>query len=259
MLPRKSSDTVYDPSGRARSGLTSFEYLLRILDYRQMDFEASFDQMKTLASSNPARVYKTSYYRKQMKGQWARDDPAFAVMQAMLLVVAAFAYSVVLHFSDLGLVFIIATICRTVFLDWLLFGVAAATLGWSLANLYLRQTQGPLPQDERVEWFYAFDIHCNSFVPLFFLVHVVQFCLLPLLNAESSLAALFANLLYAVAFCAYFYITHLGYRALPFLTKTELYLYPIGAVGLLFLGSLVLLPFGIRINATRACLALHFG
>lgn len=234
------------------------EYLWRIMDYRQMDFEAGFDQMKTLATCNPHRVYKTSFYRKQMKGQWARDDPAFMVMQALLLVAAACAYGIALHFRELGLLGIVGLVCRTVLLDWLLFGVAAATLGWFLANAHLRQSRGSKPTDERVEWCYAFDIHCNSYVPLFVLVHGVQFVLLPLLNSESYASAFLANTLYSFAFCAYFYVTHLGYRALPFLTKTEYYLYPIVAIIVLFLGSLALLPFGVKINATRACLALHF-
>lgn len=232
------------------------EYLKRIIDYRQMDFEAGFDQMKTLATCNPHRVYKTSLYRKQMKGQWARDDPAFIVMQALLLVAAACVYGVVLHFKDLGVTGIVCLICRTILLDWLLFGVAAATLGWFVANFYLRQNR--VPADECVEWCYAFDIHCNSYVPVFVLVHGVQFFLLPFLNSDSYVSALFANLLYSFAFGAYFYVTHLGYRALPFLTKTEYYLYPIVAILVLFVGSLLLLPFGVKINATRAALAHYF-
>ena len=33
----------------------------------------------------------------------------------------------------------------------------------------------------QVEWMYAFDIHCNSFFPLFLLLYVLQFFLLPFL------------------------------------------------------------------------------
>lgn len=236
MLPqaKKSSHVDLHSACRFRSNSNLSEYLRRILDYKQMDFEAGVDQMKTLASCNPARVYKTSYFRKQMKGHWARDDPAFAVLQMGLLVAAAFAYGLVLHFRDLGFVGMVTLIFRAVLMDWLLFGAAVATLGWILANAFLRQSRGVVPEEDHVEWFYAFDIHCNSYVPLFVFVHVAQFCLLPLLNSESCTSALLANALYAVAFCAYFYITHLGYRALPFLTKTELYLYPIVGIAFLF-------------------------
>ncbi len=52
------------------------------------------------------------------------------------------------------------------------------------------------------------------------------------------MSCLLANLLYAAALSYYHYMTFLGYSALPFLTNTELFLYPIGAIG-------VVLPFAI--------------
>lgn len=239
--------------GRTRS--SAQEWFERIVDYKQMDFETGIAQMKALASRNPTRVYTISYYRKQTKGQWARDDPAFVVLQALLLVVAALAYGIALHLRELGVFGMLALIWQTVFMDWLLFGAVVATIGWAIANFHMRQGAAV---SERVEWLYAFDVHCNSFVPLFILVHVAQFLLLPLLNSESYVSAFMANFLYAVAFCAYFYMTHLGYRTLPFLKGTELYLYPVVAVVIIFLSSLVMLPFGVKLNATRACLAYHF-
>ncbi|RHY20089.1 hypothetical protein DYB26_012873, partial [Aphanomyces astaci] len=58
------------------------EYFWRVLDYRQMDLEATYYQMVTLCIS-PTKVYKSAYYRKQTKNRWARDDPAFAVIQVL--------------------------------------------------------------------------------------------------------------------------------------------------------------------------------
>jgi UNC-50 family len=43
-------------------------------------------------------------------------------------------------------------------------------------------------------------------------LYVGQFLLLPLLLHKSFVSLLLSNLLYAVGFSAYFYITHLGYR-----------------------------------------------
>lgn len=62
------------------------EYLARIVDYRQMDLDATFYQMVTLCVQ-PSKVYKSAYYRKQTKNRWARDDPAFAVIQLLFLLV----------------------------------------------------------------------------------------------------------------------------------------------------------------------------
>jgi hypothetical protein len=33
----------------------------------------------------------------------------------------------------------------------------------------------------QIEWLFAFEIQCNAFVPVFFLLYVVQYLLLPLL------------------------------------------------------------------------------
>jgi UNC-50 family len=43
-------------------------------------------------------------------------------------------------------------------------------------------------------------------------LYVGQFLLLPILLHKSFVSLLLSNLLYAVGFSAYFYITHLGYR-----------------------------------------------
>lgn len=62
------------------------EYFARVVDYRQMDLDATFYQMVTLCVQ-PSKVYKSAYYRKQTKNRWARDDPAFAVIQLFFLLV----------------------------------------------------------------------------------------------------------------------------------------------------------------------------
>lgn len=37
----------------------------RLCDFRQMDFEATFDQLLTLISFEPQKVYTSFYYRKR--------------------------------------------------------------------------------------------------------------------------------------------------------------------------------------------------
>jgi hypothetical protein len=64
------------------------DYMRRLCDFRQMDFEATFDQMLTLLSFEPSRVYISFYYRKQTKNQWARDDPAFMVVVSAFVAVS---------------------------------------------------------------------------------------------------------------------------------------------------------------------------
>ena len=124
---------------------------------------------------------------------------------------------------------------------------------------------------------YAFDVHCNSYFPLFISLYgepvvvalsralcahtsfrialaVVQFFLSPLLLAHGLLSVILSNLLYAASLAYYHYTQFLGYSALPFLERTELFLYPIGLL-------LVATPFSMLagFNPSRFTLGLYFG
>ena len=86
----------------------------------------------------------------------------------------------------------------------------------------------------------------------------VQFFLLPLVLGQSLIAMLVANTLYAAGFAWYWYITHLGYRALPFLSQTEVFLFPIAAVGLLYVLNIIGYPLNMGWNASRLMAHLYF-
>jgi hypothetical protein len=126
----------------------------------QMDLDATVDQMIMLLSRNPGRIYKRAYYRKQTKNQWARDDPGFVVLQVLFLLLAAVAWAAV--FRSHGFWGYVGLMAHAVLLHWLLFGVIAATLGQSIANTHLLAARSH-SVEQRVEWLYAFDIHCNAF------------------------------------------------------------------------------------------------
>jgi hypothetical protein len=107
--------------------------------------------------------------------------------------------------------------------------------------------------EQRVEWLYAFDIHVNSFFPFFLILYVLQFFLLPFLLLDSIVSTVFANLLYLIAFTVYFYLSFVGYMHLPFLQRTEVFLYPIGVVALL-----VSLAFVFNVNLSIFTMRLLF-
>ena len=81
-----------------------------------------------------------------------------------------------------------------------------------------------------------------------------QFFLSPLLLAHGPLSVVLSNLLYAASLAYYHYTQFLGYSALPFLERTELFLYPIGLL-------LVATPFSMLagFNPSRFTLGLYFG
>lgn len=88
----------------------------------------------------------------------------------------------------------------------------------------------------------------------------MQYFLLPLLLSKGIIACILSNSLYAVATLWYAYITHLGYRALPFLANTQVFLwYPAVTITALWIFSVIIVLMGLRINLTRVVMAFHFG
>ena len=143
------------------------QYLSRLIDFKQMDIQSALDQMKTLLSTRPHVVYKTAYYRKQTKNHWARDDPAFAALEALFLTLASVAYAIGFK-ASLGES--IGFFLYSVLFNWLGLGLIVATVGREIANRHLTDTKSNSHVKQSVEWLYAFDIHCNAFFPVFVLL-----------------------------------------------------------------------------------------
>lgn len=233
------------------------DYVRRLVDFRQMDFEATFDQMLTLLSWEPQEVYTSFYYRKQTKNQWARDDPAFVVVVTAFIAIGALAFAIA--FREASIWSYLWTITYCIVVDWLLVGFMIASTCSHLANKYLRQYHSHSVEQE-VEWLYAFDVHANAFLCSFMVTYVLQYFLLPLLLSRSAVACIFSNFLYAIATIWYAYITHLGYRALPFLGNTQVFLwYPIVIVCICWVFSVIVLMLGLNLNLTRILMAFHYG
>ncbi|KAJ0514239.1 hypothetical protein HanHA300_Chr10g0367351 [Helianthus annuus] len=238
--------------GRMPSRATSPfpHYLRRIVKWQQMDIEYTFWQMLHLCSS-PKVVYQHTKYHKQTKNQWARDDPAFVVVCILLLAVSTLAYCATYDHGTGHAVFVVfSVIC----FHYLLTGAAVATICWFLTNNYLlEETPNSHVVEQRVEWLYAFDVHCNSFFPLFIVLYVLHFFLSPLLVAHGFIPLLLSNVILMVAASYYHYLNFLGYDVLPFLEKTTVFLYPIGI-------TIILTPFFILIgfNPSRYFLNIYF-
>merc|ERR1719334_2772258 len=69
------------------------EYLGRILNVSQMDFQYALWQMSRLLVS-PSRVYNSTKTRQLIRGQFARDDPAFIVILLCLMTASNVVYTV---------------------------------------------------------------------------------------------------------------------------------------------------------------------
>jgi len=259
MLPIKdlkySQHQRYSPSNLMERRFP--DYVRRLLDIRQMDFEAAFDQLITLLSTEPQQIYTSFYYRKQTKNQWARDDPAFIVIQAIFVAISALAYAIAFrHPSFWGYLW---SVIYCLLVDWLFIGFAVASTCSHLANKYMRHYHSHSVEQD-VEWLYCFDVHSNAFFCSFLLTYVLQYLLLPIILSRAMFSCILSNTLYAVATIWYAYISHLGYRALPFLANTQTFLwYPTVIISGLWCLSVIMVLFGLRINLSRVIMAFHYG
>eukprot|EP00891_Asterochloris_glomerata_P001549 jgi/Astpho2/1549/e_gw1.00026.77.1_t len=243
---------THDGNRRAPRRSTSLlpTYLRRIIKPKQMDLEYTSWLMLQLCTA-PKTAYRHTSYHKQTKNQWARDDPAFVLICCGLVATAATAYC--LAFSH-SLWRAAATVASAVLVDFLVVGWFICTAGWFCANRFLRRQQlHSHAVEQHVEWMYAFDVHCNSYFPLFILLYVVQFIASPVLLHRNFLSTVLANALYGVALSYYHYLNFLGYSALPFLQHTEVFLWPIA-------GILIAVPIAILMgfNPARFTLGIYF-
>ena len=81
---------------------------------------------------------------------------------------------------------------------------------------------------------------------------------MPITLGEGYIPLIVANSLYAIGFCWYWYVTHLGYRALPFLSHTEIFLFPMTIILLFYLIMIIGYPFGFGYNMTRVMARFYF-
>ena len=106
---------------------------------------------------------------------------------------------------------------------------------------------------------HCLNAHLVLFPHRFFVVtDGLQFFALPVALGEGFLPLFVANTMYAGALSWYWYITHLGYRALPFLSQTEVFLFPVAAIVILYLTMLIGFPFGFGWNAARVMARFYF-
>eukprot|EP01156_Anaeramoeba_ignava_P024520 Anaeramoba_ignava/c9010_g1_i2.p1 GENE.c9010_g1_i2~~c9010_g1_i2.p1 ORF type:complete len:227 (-),score=44.87 c9010_g1_i2:35-715(-) len=190
------------------------QYFRRIRHIGHMDFELTFWQMLHLCI-DPQKVYQATKFHRQTKNQWARDDPGFLLVQILFILISSIGFGICFRidsfFAFLKLIF------KSIFISFLLLGL----------SVYIAE--------QFVEFQYSFDIHCNSYFPFFIITNIIVYLLLPIILSTSRISIIFGNFLYIFAYSVYFYITFLGYKVLPFIQKSYVFLFPLIPLWLLFL------------------------
>lgn len=194
-------------------------YLRLLLSPPTLDFQTAIWEMVWLVWS-PRKVYRSIYYRQQNRSHWARDDPSFVVLMALLVVASALAWGLAYAHGVFG---ILKLILYMVVVDFMAMAMVLSSAEWAAAQYLSKQP---------VEWAYSFDVHCNAFLVIYLYLYVLQFVLLPVLQRKNWISMFLGNTLYFAAFVHYFVIVFMGYSILS-LRKPQLFLAPIGvgAVG----------------------------
>lgn len=207
------------------------DYVYRITRFAQLDLDTTYWQMTQLLL-DPSSVYRAVIYHKATKNFYARDDPTFNLVLAVFMIIGSLAWSLAFHISNpLRWIYVMVW---SIGVDFFLLGILISSLTYWISNRYLRSISYH-QLEQRVEWLYCFDVHCNAFFPLFCWLYVIQFFLLPILTASGFLSASFSNAMFALALSYYFHLTFLGFKTLPFLVHTRIFLYPIVPIILLSL------------------------
>ncbi|WZZ12757.1 hypothetical protein YC2023_105846 [Brassica napus] len=214
MLPTTSRSRSSPSSSRANPMF--LQYFRRIVKVLFPPYISRFPQ-----SSISSQIRLDS----RLKIMWQQMDVEYTFWQMLNLCTSP---KVVYDHSGSHAVVVVVSVFLTHFL---ITGAVIATCCWFLTNSYLRE-EAPNSHvvEQRVEWLYTFDVHCNSFFPMFVLLYVVHYFLSPLLITHGFIALLLSNLLFMVGASYYHYLNFLGYDVLPFLERTTFFLYPIGIV-----------------------------
>ena len=217
--------------GNKQRKFLGMEYLRRLFNRSQMDFEYALWQMSRLCIS-PSQVYLSTKTRKEIKGKWARDDPAFIVILLILMLISNIIHTII--FGEKRFLNFIAVILETIFFDFMFISGILSIIYWIISNKYLIDSNNNnnnsvsqitnLISNElnnrynfdgnNIELGYSFDIHCNSYFIYFIINNIIVLILSPILLRQNTLSLILGNSISLFAFISYFYISFLGYNGM---------------------------------------------
>jgi hypothetical protein len=195
--------------GAGGAGGWASRYLRRVVSPGQWDVDYALYQL-LLAVTDPHKLYKLTQHRKQSKNQWARDDPAFAILLYALHAVAFLAWGVAYGYLTSPLLLAYLVVSSTV---WqVVVGVATAAVSWYSANRWCRTViAAPHSVEQRVEALYAWDVHTNALVASAAIHLLGLYAVAPLALAPGVWGTVLGNCVWVVGHTAYLYVSFWGY------------------------------------------------
>jgi hypothetical protein len=161
-------------------------FFKRLFKFPQMDFELAVWEMTRLIIS-PKEVFRSIYYHKQTKNTWHRPDPSFTYLLSFFLLLTSLAWG--LAYAS-GFSRILRITIVFIFVHFLGSSLLVATVAYFLVGRLLGPGVPGLPGrrrglfasdggGEHLEFGYCFDVAIRAFFPVWVLLYVVQFVLMP--------------------------------------------------------------------------------
>lgn len=185
----------------------------RLVAWRLIDWDGALLQVR-FALTQPSRLSQLASHRIQATGRMGREDPGVFLILLYLTAASGLIYGVTFIAGDLKespwllfwgfiiwplIVHGLICVCLTALLVFVLKkfmkinsrkSSLALSLGQSLEELVpvVPTTSAVLkmPTNTQVEWFYCFDLICNSSVPGLAILYISQFIFLPVTLAKPD-------------------------------------------------------------------------
>ena len=194
-----------------------FDYLKKMIYFRQIDYLFAYTNI--LYCFRPKEINEMAKVRKHLKNKYARDDPGFLLIIIINLFISSIAFSFAFNHTNPFFIFNIFFIQTFVML--FTFGLGIAMVSKFVIDKFFKSDELGINREQNIEYVYAFDIHCNAFVTLYFFCAVIPYIILPIVNGYKLFQVIIANTLLCIGVLYYCYVTFMGYFSLPFVRKNK--------------------------------------
>ena len=190
------------------------DYLKKIYHIRQIDYYLAY--LNIIYCFKPKELIEMSKMRKHLKNKYGRDDPGFLLLIIIYVLISSISYSITFGIYNPFKIFNIFFIQTFVFL--ITFGLIISMISKIIIDKYFNNST----TNQNIEFIYAFDIHCNGFVPMYTFCSIIPFIFIGITSKDNfMIEILFTNSSLCIGILYYSYVTFISYFSLPFVRKNK--------------------------------------
>ena len=189
--------------------------------------------------THPDDLFRYIRSHRHECGFWARDNLKFSILEVIVLSALSFVWYIFPGFA-FSLDVVVVSLLKFVIKDYILFGLATATLFSLFLNKFGLAIRSNRESRQDVEWRFCFDAFCNGYAALildFFAGYPILYAI-GMIFPSTFFELLIPNTLLMIAACHFLYLFIQTLNVLPFIRRLS---YPVFFVPvvLVYLLSLV--------------------